>query len=140
MFRKIKKKFSHNRVDLVGRKKSRLIIDEISRSNESNKNIGLYLLTSILFVFSFPNFIILMFTKNILEAQCDFSWLAWISLVPFVIAIDREKKISAVIKNSFISGLTIFTLGMYWLTEVTVIGYLILILYVSIYIVAFAII
>jgi len=96
-----------------------------------NKNWGLYLLSSILFILSFPNFT---------GIESSFSWMAWFSLVPFIYAIDRENNVKDVVRNSLFYGLLIFLGGMYWLTEVTIIGYLGIVSYMSLYIVLFGVI
>ncbi len=85
-----------------------------------------YLLTSVLYLFSFPIF--------------DLSLLGWICLVPFIIAVDQEKNIRAVVGHSFICGLVIFVGGMYWLINVTWLGLILLASYLALYIVLFGII
>lgn len=83
----------------------------------------LYFLTSILYILSFPNF-------NII-------FLAWICLVPLIIAVDKEKNIFCVVRNCFISGWIIYLGAMYWLTNVTWLGYFLVTLYLALYIVLF---
>ena len=86
----------------------------------------LYLLTSVLYIFSFPSF--------------NLSLLGWVCLVPFIIAVDRERSIRAVIGHSLICGWIIFLGGMYWLVNVTCLGLILLTFYMAWYIVLFGII
>lgn len=88
-------------------------------------NLLLYLLTSLLYILSFPNF--------------NLSWLAWVSLVPLLIAVDREKDIRNVIRGTLLSGWIIFLGGMYWLTNVTWVGYILLTFYMAWFIVLFGV-
>jgi len=98
-------------------------------------NLALYFLTDILYILSFPNF-----TRHFIGGGIGFSYLAWFSLVPFIMAVDREKNVLSVGIRSFFCGWIIFLGGMYWLTEVTWLGYILLTLYMSMYIVIFGII
>lgn len=91
-----------------------------------NNKILLYLLSGIFYILSFPKF--------------NFYWLAWISLVPLIIAIDKEKDLKKVIRGTLLSGWVVFLGGMYWLTQVTWVGCLILTFYLSLYFVVFGVI
>lgn len=93
------------------------------------ENAGLYFLTGILYIFSFPNFIPYI--------SGGVGWLAFFCLVPFITAVDREKDLLSVLRGSFLCGWIIFLGGMYWLTEVTWLGYIILTVYMALYIVLF---
>lgn len=93
----------------------------------------LYFLSSLLYAFSFPNFIEPNFHNN-------FGWVAFFCLVPFIIATDRQKNPGGVIRGSFFCGLSLWLLGMYWLTEVTRLGYIILASYMALYMVVFGLI
>lgn len=88
--------------------------------------LPLYLLTSLLYIFSFPNF--------------NLTWLAWICLIPLVIAVDKEKDVVCVIRNCLLCGWIIFLGSMYWLTYVTWLGYILVTFYLAWYIVLFGVI
>lgn len=60
--------------------------------------------------------------------------------MPFIIAVDREKDLLAVIKGSLLCGWIVFLGGMYWLTEVTWLGYILLTFYMAWYMVLFGIV
>lgn len=85
-----------------------------------------YLLTSFFYILSFPNF--------------NLSYLAWICLIPLIFAIDREKDIFYVIRNCFLCGWIIFLSSMYWLINVTWLGYILVTLYLAFYMVLFGVI
>lgn len=85
-----------------------------------------YFLTSLLYIFSFPNF--------------DFSWLAYFCLVPLIIAVDKEKELIYVVRKSLLCGWMIFLVGMFWITNVTVLGWILLTFYMAWFVVLFAII
>lgn len=89
-------------------------------------NAMLYLLTSILYILSFPNF--------------NIQWLAWVCLIPLIIAIDKEKDVRVVGRNCLFCGWLIFLGGMHWLTKVTYLGYILVTFYMAWYIVLFGII
>lgn len=86
----------------------------------------LYFLTSLLYIISFPNF--------------NFSWLAWICLIPFLIAVDSEKEIRSAIRNSFLCGWVIYLGSMHWLTKVSWLGYILVTLYLACYFALFGIV
>lgn len=85
-----------------------------------------FLISSVLYIFSFPPF--------------NYYYCAWICLVPLIIAVDKENSIRVVVEKSFFSGWIIFLGGLYWLTKVTIAGYLILTFYMAFYIAIFCII
>lgn len=87
--------------------------------------ILLYFLTSLFYVFSFPCF--------------NQSYLAWVCLVPFIFAVDKEKKLGVLVRNAFLCGWAVYLVGMYWLSNVTWVGYVTLSAYLSLYMVFFAI-
>lgn len=89
-------------------------------------NYLLYILASVLFL--------LPFIDN------RFSLFAWICLIPIIIAVDQEKDIRLLIRNSFFAGWSIFLGGMYWLTRVTWPGYFVLTFCLAWFIVLFALI
>lgn len=92
----------------------------------SNYSWPLYLLTSIFYILSFPGF--------------NLFWLAWVCLMPLIIAIDREKDILSVVRNCLLSGWIIFLGTMYWLTNVTWLGYFLVTFYLACYVALFGII
>lgn len=61
-------------------------------------------------------------------------------LVPLVLAVDKEKDIISVIRNSLLCGWIIFLGSMYWLTNVTWLGYVLVTFYMAWYIVLFSIV
>jgi len=85
-----------------------------------------YFLTSLFYILSFP--------------AADFSWIAWVCLVPMINAIDMEKNIRTVILNSLLCGWSVFLGSMYWLTYITFVGWLILTFCLAWYFVIFAIV
>ena len=76
------------------------------------------LLSSILLWVSFPKF--------------NFEYLAWFSLLPLLFAIENKTKRQA-FWFSYLSGFLFFILTIYWLVHVTLVGLIVLCLYLAFY-------
>jgi len=80
--------------------------------------ILLCVLSAVLLIFSFPNF--------------DLSIFAWIAFVPLFFAI-RDRKASSAFLLGFITGLIFYLVSIYWLANVTWLGFILLSLYLALY-------
>lgn len=89
------------------------------------KAIGLSILSGILLMLAFPN------TSG--------GWLAWFALVPLLSAIHGAQKISQALCCGFVTGLVFFGGSMHWLTHVTFVGWILLVLMESVYVMLFAV-
>ncbi|HOW59920.1 MAG TPA: apolipoprotein N-acyltransferase [Candidatus Omnitrophota bacterium] len=88
------------------------------------KPVFLSFLSGLLLTFSFPNF--------------SFGFLAWLAFVPLLLAIRRAQTDFQALRCGFVTGITFFGSSMHWMTHVTFVGWLLLILMESIYFILFA--
>ncbi|MFH1318206.1 MAG: hypothetical protein ABIH71_04250, partial [Candidatus Omnitrophota bacterium] len=65
-----------------------------------------------------------------------FSWLVWVSLVPFIYVVNKSK-LKDGIWSSIVFGLSFSGIVIFWLNNVTVLGLVLLLLYLSVYPVLF---
>jgi len=79
------------------------------------------LLTPILYALSFASI-----------GSVGLGWLAWVALVPWLVVLSDERTPRPLL-ISWLTGLGLFLLGLYWLVYVTVLGYLALGLFLSLY-------
>ncbi|PIU41817.1 MAG: apolipoprotein N-acyltransferase [Candidatus Omnitrophica bacterium CG07_land_8_20_14_0_80_42_15] len=80
--------------------------------------LSLCVLSSVLLIFSFPNF--------------EFSFVAWFALIPFFFAVRGESDGGAFFLG-FITGLIFYLGSMYWLIHVTTLGFILLSMYLALY-------
>jgi len=64
--------------------------------------------------------------------KTDFGFLAWIALVPWMLALDGKGKLAA-FGLSYLAGIFFFSLMFYWFIHVTLLGMILLILYLAAY-------
>jgi len=67
-------------------------------------------------------------------------WLIWFSLIPFLIVIEKENNIKRLIIEAFLCGLVFYSITLYWLYYVTILGLILLIGYLIIYFILFSLI
>jgi apolipoprotein N-acyltransferase len=79
----------------------------------------LSLLSSVLLLVSFPPY--------------DLWPLAYVALVPWGLAVVGARSVRWALFCSFLAGVVFWAVGLYWLTWVTLVGYLPLILYLAVY-------
>lgn len=65
-------------------------------------------------------------------------WLAWIALVPLLIALRHTQSELQILGYGFLCGLTFFGYSMHWMMHVTVVGWILLALMESAYFMLFA--
>jgi len=82
--------------------------------------------SSLILVFISSIFLILSFPKP------EISWLVWFSFVSFLFSIEKKNRRQA-FWLSYLCGLFFFTGTIYWVNFVTVLGYIFLIIYLSLY-------
>ena len=88
------------------------------------KNFLLSFISGILLAISFP--------------KIDFEYSAWIALVPlFLILVNVDSK--KAFTFSYITGVVFFTLTIYWISFVSALGMVLLVLYLSLYIALFGV-
>ena len=88
------------------------------------KNLFLSLISGILLAISFP--------------KIDFEYGAWIALVPLFLilaSVDSKKAFTF----SYITGVVFFTLTIYWISFVSALGMVLLVLYLSLYVAVFGV-
>jgi apolipoprotein N-acyltransferase len=65
-------------------------------------------------------------------------FLAWLALIPLLAALVRAHDLSQALGYGLITGVAFFCFSMHWLTHVSTLGWIILVLMESVYIMAFA--
>jgi len=69
--------------------------------------------------------------------KADLEFFAWFAFIPFFFAI-KDKSRTETLRYGFLFGLVFFSLTIYWLTYVSFLGYIVLILYLALYFSFFA--
>ena len=70
--------------------------------------------------------------------KTDFGFLAWIALIPWMMALDGKRKLPA-FGFSYLAGIIFFSCMFYWFIHVTLPGLIFLILYLAVYFGAFGV-
>ncbi len=99
-------------------------IDKFFSRRPFVKSLTLCLLSAGLLVLAFP--------------RADFWFLAWFGLVPLLMALDH-KRIGTVFFLGFLTGMVFYAGTIYWFIHVTLLGMILLILYLAVYFALFAI-
>ena len=68
----------------------------------------------------------------------EWGFLAWFALVPLLVVIYRVRDLSQALGHGLITGVTFFCFSMHWLTRVSTLGWMILVLMESVYVMIFA--
>lgn len=69
--------------------------------------------------------------------NCKLEWFAWLGLVPLLIVIEKEKDYRSLAKESILSGLVFFGISLWWLHFVTLMGFVVVVSYLSLYFLVF---
>ncbi len=81
--------------------------------------ILLCLLSSVLLLVSFAPF--------------DWSWLAYVALVPWLLAVVAARPKRGALLWAYLAGVVFWAAGLYWLTWITLLGYVLLVGYLGLY-------